>query len=371
MLAITNKELIMLEKAAHEFSRKVLFPERENNDKFPFGPFFQSTFEKAFDLDFFHTILPESIGGLGHGMTALCVLLESICTEDSSLGGIIFTHSAAMNLMLATGSQKELGPIMAKKNINDVLIAIPVFNNPSETNHLPEAVPDGETYCLSGPVDYLTLGGIAGHAIVAAKTKNKTGYSFFLVDLSQAGIRKSDPVLSLGLRACPSVDTRFEKVPARLIGEEGKGPDYFNKMADRMHTAAAAMSLGIMKGSFKEALDYGKKRDQGGRKIIQWSEMKMILGNMAVQIKVSDMIVTQSCNAVDNRDKDWEAGSRAAALHVQSLACDLTTDGVQAMGGVGYMKDFGQEKRFRDAKQLQALLGMCPVKKIRYLEKMI
>lgn len=369
MLAINNKELTMLEKAAFDFSRNILWPDREENDAFPFGPFFQSTLEKSFALDFFHTRVPESLGGLGHGITALCVLLETICTEDSSLGGIIFTHSAAMDLMLSAQSANELEPILSQKNIREFLIAMPVFSNPSEISTLPDAVPDGDSWLINGRVDYLVLGGMAGQGLIAARSQKTSGFSYFLVDLNQSGVRKSDPVLSLGLRACPAVDVEFNRAQARLIGELGKGDSYFTAMADRMHTAAASMSLGIMKGSLNEALDYGKKREQGGRKIVEWSEMKMILGNMAVQIKVSEMIVSRSCAAMEANEKNWEEGSRAAAIHVQSLACDLTTDGVQAMGGVGYMKDFGQEKRFRDAKQLQALLGMSPVKKIRFLEQ--
>ncbi|MBI5896521.1 MAG: acyl-CoA dehydrogenase, partial [Desulfobacterales bacterium] len=51
--------------------------------------------------------------------------------------------------------------------------------------------------------------------------------------------------------------------------------------------------------------------------------------------------------------------------------CDVTTDGIQVMGGVGYMKDFGQEKRFRDAKHTQALLGIAPAKKIKFMNEML
>ncbi len=34
------------------------------------------------------------------------------------------------------------------------------------------------------------------------------------------------------------------------------------------------------------------------------------------------------------------------------LACELVNDGVQLLGGNGYMKDYGQEKRYRDARQV-------------------
>jgi alkylation response protein AidB-like acyl-CoA dehydrogenase len=156
-----------------------------------------------------------------------------------------------------------------------------------------------------------------------------------------------------------------------LIGKLGEGSRYFEAMAARLNIAAAAMSTGVMKGSFKEAFEYSKMRSQGGKKIIDWSEVKMILANMAVQVKIADLCVASASQDMDSQNPGWAAGSKAAAIHVQSAACSLTTDGIQVLGGVGYMKDFGQEKRFRDAKHLQALLGIAPMKKINYIDAMI
>jgi alkylation response protein AidB-like acyl-CoA dehydrogenase len=371
MIARNDKELTMLKKATNEFSRKILFPDREENDKFPFGPFFDSVLEKAYSVDFFHTLIPETLGGIGQGVPALSVILESVCTEDSSLGGIIFTTAAALNLMITAGRTTEIQAMTDQKTIKDMLIACPVFCNPSDISDLPEAKKSGDGYVLTGSLDYLTLGGLAKTALIPARISGSPGYSYFLMDLGSSTVIKSKPVLSLGLRACPSVDITMKSVPAILVGEEGNGGSYFKTMSDRMHVAAAAMSLGIMKGSFREAFEYSKKRIQGGQAIINWSELKMILSNMAIQVKVAEMLVTRACSALDSQQAGWMDSARAAALHVQSLACDLTTDGVQALGGVGYMKDFGQEKRFRDAKQIQALLGSSPVKRLRFLDEMV
>jgi len=35
------------------------------------------------------------------------------------------------------------------------------------------------------------------------------------------------------------------------------------------------------------------------------------------------------------------------------------------------MKDYGQEKRFRDAKHVQALLGMAPMRKLSLIRDML
>jgi alkylation response protein AidB-like acyl-CoA dehydrogenase len=142
-------------------------------------------------------------------------------------------------------------------------------------------------------------------------------------------------------------------------------------MADKLHVAAGAMSAGIMKGSFSEAFEYTKGRQQGGREIINWSEVRMILATMALAVTNAEMLISRTCQAIDSSEKGWQACSRAAAITIQESATQVTTDGIQLLGGVGYMKDFGQEKRFRDAKHIQALLGIAPMKKLKFIEKMI
>ena len=137
-----------------------------------------------------------------------------------------------------------------------------------------------------------------------------------------------------------------------------------------MHTAAAAMALGIMRSSFEYALAYSNEREQGGWPIVNWSEIKMILAGMAVQMKVADLAVSEACSAIENKIAGWDLFSKAVALHVQEAACQATTDGIQVLGGYGYMKDYGQEKRFRDAQQIKALLGMAPIRKIELIDQM-
>jgi len=372
MIANNNKELKLLDKAAREFSTKELAPGREENDKFPHGPFFDSILEKAWELDFFHSILPEEYGGIGQGISALCIVLENICREDSSLGGIILTNCAAHEILLAASSPELLKKVTAGNDgVTNFLIAMPVFSDPSETDTPVKADKNGSGYTLSGTQEYLVLGGIAAYALVPAKREGMDKYSFFLVDLKESGLKKSNPVHSLGLHACPAVDLTLNNVPAVLVGEEGAGPACFEKMVSRLSVAAASMALGIMKGSFKEALDYTRKRSQGGRSIINWSEIKMMLANMAITIKNAEMTVSRACQAMDENESGWDICSKAAAISIQDTACNLTTDGIQAMGGVGYMKDFGQEKRFRDAKHIQALFGITPRKKLKYMERIL
>ncbi|MFP4444612.1 MAG: acyl-CoA dehydrogenase family protein [Desulfosudaceae bacterium] len=372
MIAVTDKGLQLLARSAAEFAKKELTPDREENDKFPFGPFFRHVLDKAYHADFFHTTLPESLDGVGQGASALCLLLERLSREDASLAGIIFAHTAAQEIMLAAGAEETLGAVVqAAADAPAGLIGTPVFSNPADSPPTVRAGNKQEGYFLAGSLAYVVLGGLAGHILVPAVLSGQTDISWFLLENGQPGLTVSEPVHSLGLHACPAVDIQLQGAAGRIIGDENRGQEYYDTMADKMSVAAAAMSTGIMQGSLAEALDYGRRRFQGGRAIINWSEIQMILAKMAVMTKNAEMTLARACQAVDNREKGWAECSRAAALQIQSMASELTTDGIQVLGGVGYMKDFGQEKRFRDARHIQSLLGMVPMKKLRCLAPLI
>jgi alkylation response protein AidB-like acyl-CoA dehydrogenase len=372
MLTTVKCELKSFEDLAHSFAAKELASKREEYDSYPFGPFFDSVVAKAYEVGLLGATLPEECGGIGQGISALCIILEHISAADASLGGIIFTNALSQEIMLAAGNKDELSSIMSQaSDAKASLIACPSFCNPSETETKLEAVKNGDTYVLNDAVEYVVLGGISGHALVPARIKGLEGYSFFLINLADKGVTNSQPVFSLGLHACPVIDFNLSQVTGTLIGKEGKGTEYFGYASDRMHSAVAAMQCGIMKGSFHEALDYSQQRFQGGREIVNWSGLRMLLGQMAVQVKIAEMVVSEAAMAVENQEHQWNLYTRAAALHLSELACKLTTDGIQCLGGNGYMKDYGQEKRFRDAKHIQALLGLAPMRKLSMIKDML
>lgn len=359
----------MLARAAAEFARGELAANRQESDRFPFGPFFSTVLQKAFDLDFFHITLPDSAGGVGMGVGALCVVLEEVCRQDASLGAIVLTHCLAQEILLSAG-RTDLIKARADKadEATRFLLACPLFNNPAEIRHVAEVLEEGGRSFLSGKLEYLVLGGLADLAVVPGAKQGQASYSYYLVDLDPSCVAVGEPVLSLGLHCCPAVDTEFQKAEAVPVGGAGQGAALFSQAAARLHPAAAAISLGIMKGAFDEARAYADQREQGGRKIREWSEMQMMLADMAINIKIADMVVAEAIRAVEGQEKGWEQKALAAAIHVQQAAVQVTTDGVQALGGVGYMQDFGQEKRFRDAKHIQACFGLTPMKKLKYLE---
>jgi len=134
-----------------------------------------------------------------------------------------------------------------------------------------------------------------------------------------------------------------------------------------MHAAAGAMNAGIMRGACQEALDYARTRRQGGQWILDWGETGMVLAGMLAKTDAAALAVSSACRCLEEGRSDGCRQAVGTALQVHELACGVVNDGVQVLGGYGYMRDYGQERRFRDARQVQALLGAAPLRKLALL----
>lgn len=357
---------------ARSFAIKELAGKVAQHDSYPFGDFYQDILEKAYHLGFLGVTLPATLGGIEGGMAALCEILLHICEVDASPGGIIFTQMLSQKILLAAGAGDLAQSIFPKAaSAKEMLVAFPVYTNPAQTDSLPLAQKIGNDYNLTGRLELLVLGSLARQAIIPARHGHGSDYSFFLISLDDQKVEKSEPVFTLGLHACPAVDVMFSGIRAHLIGEENAGLLYFEKVSPEMNFAAAAMNAGILRGAFNEAFSYSQKREQGGRPIIHWSEIGMMLASMSVKADVAAMCVHQSCLELEQKSRGYESRISAAALHLAELACNATTDGIQVLGGYGYMKDYGQEKRYRDARMVQALLGAVPLKKLDIIQKAV
>ncbi|HOI07638.1 MAG TPA: acyl-CoA dehydrogenase family protein [Deltaproteobacteria bacterium] len=362
-----SEEIKAFRDLAEGFAGKELARNREQNDHYPFGILFTDAIRKASEVGFFHVNIPSESGGIGMGDTALAYILEEISKADASMAGVIFTNAAAVEVINQASLDADCSAVYEKLFAQDAFpLSFHSFTAPSEME-LPVVDARGR---ISGKIMFLTLGEISRYAVIPAKSAGAS-LSYYFIDLGDAGVAKSNTVYSIGLHACPSLDVTFTQVPAMLIGREGQALKYFLAMQSHLSIGAAAIGLGIMEGSFTDALQYTKDRFQGGRQIIDWPEVRMILANMAIEIEVGRSCLEDACSGQDAGREGWEKRARSAAVHIAEMSRRVTNDGVQLLGGCGYMQDFPQEKRMRDAHQSINFLGMPLVRKMEFINGII
>ena len=72
MKTANDHELKLIAKASSEFARKELSQIVEKSETAYYSANYNTIVEKAWNLDFFHILLPESSGGNGLGCRAFC-----------------------------------------------------------------------------------------------------------------------------------------------------------------------------------------------------------------------------------------------------------------------------------------------------------
>ncbi len=366
-----NEELKAFNDLAESFAKKELMG-YVHDYEYPYAHDVTETIQTAIKAGLFGINLPLDYGGVGLSVSAIAGIVHKISIIDAGMAGVLFTHAAALEVIAAAAesdTENCRSIYEPAAGTEGVPLAFQTYASPDEID-LPEVTGKGR-HLLTGRLPLVVLGGTARYAVVTGTRQKGNGFSYYLIDLSAEGVTRSDPVLTLGFQACQAVDITLKDVPGLLIGGQGKGEVYFEKMQLRMSLAAAAISLGIMEGSFKEAFDYAEQRWQGGRNIVEWSAVRMKLAEMGIAIDVGRNCLAGICSEYDSALKDRSASAMAAAIHISELACSLASEGVQVLGGNGYMKDYGQEKRMRDARQAQSLLGMIGLKKMNYIDRII
>jgi alkylation response protein AidB-like acyl-CoA dehydrogenase len=150
------------------------------------------------------------------------------------------------------------------------------------------------------------------------------------------------------------------------IGEEGQGFMIAMHTLDRSRPSIAAQALGIAQGALDYAVGYVKQRRAFGHPIAEFQGLQFMLADMAMKIEAARGLTYRACALIDQGDPTGElnaAGAMAKAF-ASDVAMEVTTNGVQLLGGYGYTTDFPMERFMRDAKITQIYEGTNQIQRV-------
>jgi len=365
-----DEELKSFWELGERFAKKELAPKALELDRYPHSQFNASALKAAAEIGLFNLTLPEFLGGSGQGVTALSVILSSLASADASFGAVVFIQIFAQSAIVKW-AKKEIAEKYLKTKAPR-LCAFPIYAPPTDLPLEVKALKESSGYLLTGEISSLALAPVAEIMIIPAEVQGSGEASFFIVEKNSSGVKVSEPVLGLGLHNCPVADVELKgvKVPLEnLLGGEGQAGDSYPEFYALFGGALASLSLGVLIGSFRTAKSFAEERYQGGKQIIDHDQVRMMLANMALLIETGETICLNASQAVDQGKGLTQAF--AGGIFLADVVTRATTDGVQCLGGYGYMHDYGQEKRMRDAKQIQAMFGPSPLKRLELLETIL
>ena len=325
--------------------------------------------------------IPVEYGGAGADHVTQAIMVEELARVCASTSLTMIISKLAMIPVINWGSE-HLKSTYLPKIASGEWQASYCLSEPDAGSDVAAmkttAVRDGDTYVLKGTKYWITNAGISSVYIVFAKTNPAAGHrgiSCFVVE-KDWGIKVPKLEHKLGVRASPTGEVLFDEVRVPVenrIGEEGEGFYLAMGTLDRSRPGIGAQATGIAQGAIDNAAAYLKQREQFGKPIAEFQGLQFMLADMAMKTEAARQLVYKACAIIDEgdpRDELTMAGAMAKCF-ASDTAMEVTTNGVQLLGGYGYTKDFPMERFMRDAKITQIYEGTNQIQRVVIAKRLL
>src|SRR4030043_2279543 len=361
-----------IQKAAREFIQgeydkdKIL--EWEQNHTFP-----KELWKKACKFGFVGIHFPEEYGGQGYGLFENILIVEEFCRRDSGVGIALslVDFSSEIILHFGTPEQKKKYLIPVAKG---EYISAGAYTEPDHGSDITfmstTALKQGDSFVINGTKTFITNGSLADFFVVLCQTDPNAKPSYrgqctILVEKETKGFQATEIAGKMGIRMTPTAQLSFSdvRIPlTHLIGVENRGFYQVLEFFDESRIEIAAQALGIAQGAFDRAFDYGKKREQFKKKLVEFQITQHKLADMATKIEAARLLTYKAAWNFDKKKIDPKLTSMAKWF-AGKTAVEVADEAIQMLGGYGYLTEYEVERLYRDTKITEIYEGTREIQK--------
>ena len=237
---------------------------------------------------------------------------------------------------------------------------------------------------LNGVKRFITNGDADIKLVLARSEEGTTdgrGLSYFIHDRRDGGVTIRRTENKLGIHGSPTAELVFTDAKAFLVGERRLGLiKYTMSLMNGARLGVSAQSVGLSEAAYRQALQYAKERQQYGKPIIEFFQVREMLAVMRAKTDATRALLYENARAVDmykvyediSKERTLTAEEKQTLKKYSRLADILTPllklfsseyanqntyDCIQVYGGSGFMKDYPCERMYRDARILTIYEG--------------
>lgn len=379
-----TEEQHMFARTAEEFLRKEVMP-REDEIHGKNWAVHRDLMRKAGELGLLSIDIPEKYGGLGLNKVSSAVVGEQFALQASFAG----TQSAHVNIgtlpIVFFGTEEQKRKYLPRLGTGEMIGAYALTEPHSGSDALAAKTKavlsaDGHHYILNGQKMWITNGGFADLFTVFAKVGGEK-FTAFLVERGP-GLVSGHEEKKLGLDGSSTTPLMLEdcRVPVEnVLGEIGRGHKIAFNVLNIGRLKLGARSVGTIKLSLGQSVQYAKERYQFGQPIANFGLIKQKIAEMVIRAYIGESILYRTLGTIDaaleHVDKD-DPRQVLGVLEEYAIECSIikvwesealgqvVDEEVQVFGGYGYSKDYPAERAYRDARIARIYEGTNEINRI-------
>jgi len=349
----------MLMEAFRDFGAERLRPNALRADEAAAAP--KELLAEAAELGLTMLGVPEELGGAVSERSAVTAVLaaEALAHGDMGLAAAALAPAGVATALSLWGDAEQQGTYLPALLEEEVAVAAFAAHEPTPLFDPFElkttARIDGADYVLSGVKAFVPRATEAELLIVAARIAGH-GPGLFLVETKSDGVlAKAAP--GMGVRAAGFGEVLLEevRVPARALLGDGS-PAVYAEAIRRARLAWSALAVGTGQAVLDYVIPYVNERVAFGEPISHRQSVAFAVSNIAIELEGMRLTTLRAAARAD-ADKEF-AREAALARHLcGEKGSWIGSEGVQLLGGHGYIKEHPVERWYRDLRAVGVVEG--------------
>ncbi len=325
------------------------------------------------DLGILGITVPEADGGAGMGYLAHCVAVEEIARASASVALSYGAHSnLCVNQIALNGTAEQKARYLPGLIAGEAVGALAMSEAGAGSDVVSmklRAEKKNDRYVLNGTKYWITNGPDADVLVVYAKTDPEAGakgITAFLIEKTMAGFSTSAHFDKLGMRGSNTGELIFADVEVpfeNVLGEEGGGVRVLMSGLDYERVVLSGVNVGLMHAVLDHVMPYMHERRQFGEKIGDFQLMQGKIADLYTALNTARAFMYAVAAACD-RGAVRRADAAACVLYASEQGMAAAVQGVQAMGGAGYLADSPLARILRDAKLMEIGAGTSEIRRM-------
>ena len=308
--------------------------------------------------------VPEGLGGIAEERSAMAGTLvhEALAKGDMGLAVAALAPGAVATALGLWGSDEQQSTYLPAFTGDEVPAAALALTEPSilfdPRKPATKAARKGEGYVLSGVKSMVPRGPDAELFVVGAELDGKP--ALFIVESGTDGVViESEP--SMGVRAATLSRLILEDVEVESLSLLGEADGTTYDEAVRCSRLAwCALAVGTGQAVLDYVTPYVKEREAFGEPIAHRQSVAFMVANIAIELQAMRLVTYKAASRVaQGKDATREIGLARRICTERGMQIGL--DGVQLLGGHGFVKEHPVERWYRDLRAIGLMEGSVMV----------